>query len=194
MSSVLVAVRTCLRGAQLLQHAKELIKASFDRASQDFQGPLANCLKLAQQAPPAPPGGFCASQWPEDPLLDATSGHLFRTASRHTGFNSRSYQMRKRPRVAEGQSGNASAMGCHAIGTETFPDRVGTLFVCSRSSIKPCLLAWPITPQGELCVSTLQLFLRMYTSSTFTLLSEIAFDTEHDLVDCCAYYKSSCQH
>ena len=62
-------------------------------------------MKLAQQAPPAPPGGFYAPQWPEEPLLDATSGHLFRTASRHTGFNSRSYKMRKRARPGDGQAG-----------------------------------------------------------------------------------------
>lgn len=108
-------IRIFLREPELLQHAKELIKASFDKANQDFQEPLANCLKLAQQAPPAPPGGFYAAQWPEDPLLDAASGHLFRTASRHTGFNSRSYKMRKRPRLGEGQSGNTSAFLCMLV-------------------------------------------------------------------------------
>ena len=86
------------------QHAKELIKASFQQTGQDFRQPFTHCLELAQQAPPAAPGGFYDPAWPEHAVLEANSS-LIRPASRHTGFNSRSYHKRKRPKFGDSLTG-----------------------------------------------------------------------------------------
>ena len=81
----------------LVQHAQALIKASFQGVSSDFTSPLQACLKAAQQAPPAPPGGYYAPQWPEQGC-QGTSSQLG-SISRSTGGSSRSYMMRKRARL-----------------------------------------------------------------------------------------------
>ena len=80
-----------------VQRAQELIKASFQGVSHDFTAPLQACLKAAQQAPPAPPGGFYATQWPEQGNLGASS--QLGSISRHAGGSRRSYRMRKRARL-----------------------------------------------------------------------------------------------
>lgn len=80
-----------------MQRAQDLIKASFHGINKDFTGPLQDCLKAVQQAPPAAPGGYYASQWPEQAELGALSSQLG-AVSRHAGAHSRSYRLRKRPR------------------------------------------------------------------------------------------------
>ena len=80
-----------------MQRAQDLIKASFHSISQDFTTPLQNCLKAAQQAPPAPPGGYYAPQWPEQ-AERGVQAHQLGTVSRTAGATSRSYRLRKRPR------------------------------------------------------------------------------------------------
>ena len=81
----------------LVQRAQALIKASFQGVGSDFISPLKACLKAAQQAPPSPPGGYYAPQWPEQGCL-STSSQLG-SISRSTGGSSRSYVMRKRARL-----------------------------------------------------------------------------------------------
>ena len=87
------------------QRAQALIKASFQGVSSDFTSPLQACLKAAQQAPPAPPGGYYTREWPEQRCLSTTS--QLGSISRSTGATSRSYMMRKRARpglVRRGQN------------------------------------------------------------------------------------------
>lgn len=79
------------------QRAQDLIKASFHSISQDFTTPLQNCLKAAQQAPPAAPGGYYAPQWPEQ-AERGVQAHQLGAVSRTAGAGSRSYRLRKRPR------------------------------------------------------------------------------------------------
>ncbi len=80
-----------------MQRAQDLIKASFQGISKDFTTPLQDCLKAAQQAPPAAPGGYYAPQWPEHTELGVLANQLG-AVSRTAGANSRSYRLRKRPR------------------------------------------------------------------------------------------------
>ena len=82
-----------------VQRAQALIKQSFQSVSQDFTTPLQACLKAAQQAPPAPPGGYYAPQWPEQGYL-GTSSQLG-SISGSAGTSSRSYKMRKRARLGQ---------------------------------------------------------------------------------------------
>ena len=79
-----------------VQRAQALIKASFQDINQGFTLPLQACLKAAQQAIPAAPGGYYAPQWPEQGGLGSPS--QLGSVSRHTGAGSRSFRMRKRAR------------------------------------------------------------------------------------------------
>lgn len=81
------------------QRAQALIRTAFQGISQDFTTPLQACLKAAQQAPPAPPGGYYAPQWPEQGSHGTSSqlGSVLRSAD----ASSRSYKMRKRARMGQ---------------------------------------------------------------------------------------------
>ena len=80
-----------------VQRAQDLIKTSFQGISKDFTVPMQDCLKAAQQAPPAAPGGYYATQWPEHTELGVLANQLG-AVSRTAGATSRSYRLRKRPR------------------------------------------------------------------------------------------------
>lgn len=79
------------------QRAQDLIKTSFQGISKDFTVPMQDCLKAAQQAPPAAPGGYHATQWPEHTELGVLANQLG-AVSRTAGASSHSYRLRKRPR------------------------------------------------------------------------------------------------
>ncbi|KAL3140348.1 hypothetical protein ABBQ38_004612 [Trebouxia sp. C0009 RCD-2024] len=100
--------------APFLKRAQALIKASFQGISRDFTAPLQACLKAAQQAPPAPPGGYYAPRWPEQGSL-GTSTQLG-SISRHAGATSRSYQMRKRARLGRADvEGSKEGLGWRGL-------------------------------------------------------------------------------
>lgn len=84
---------------EFVQRAQALIRTSFQGISQDFTTPLQACLKAAQQAPPAPPGGYYAPQWPEQGSHGTSSqlGSVLRSGD----ASSRSYKMRKRARLGQ---------------------------------------------------------------------------------------------
>lgn len=93
-----------------LQRAQALIKASFQDTNQGFTLPLQTCLKAAQQAPPAAPGGYYAPQWPEQGGLGFAP--QLGSISRHTGAGSRNYRMRKRARLGQVSSSCSSIAHC----------------------------------------------------------------------------------
>ncbi|KAL0023565.1 hypothetical protein WJX77_002562 [Trebouxia sp. C0004] len=92
-----------------LQRAQDLIKALFQGISKDFHTPLQDCLKAAQQAPPAAPGGYYAPQWPEQTELGVLANQLG-DISRTAGASSRSYRLRKRPRHGKGDTEGSSRL------------------------------------------------------------------------------------
>ncbi|KAL0025084.1 hypothetical protein WJX79_007064 [Trebouxia sp. C0005] len=91
------------------QRAQDLITASFQDISNGFTIPLQDCLKAAQQAPPAAPGGYYAPQWPEHTEVGVLAGQLG-AVSRTAGANSRSYRLRKRSRHSRGDTEGSSRL------------------------------------------------------------------------------------